>query len=309
VADCCWRAGGFFCKGFTGSGDGGCGSALQLLYQGDKTGKSFFAGLLVARNGVGGVFARAHEAVAGAVVGDWLIFLVSGLHGFGGRGDGCADASVIAGVEAVDGRCDGGDVSRAGAIEDEGGGEIFAVGCEGEGFPATPAEADGGDLAVACGNLLCVVGYGVEIGIDALGIETGYSFGGGVHAGKFAGAAAVGAEAGEKIGSDDDEALGGELVCHLLGPVAEAEDLMDKNDDGCLLLDLGVDDEGLDGAVAVFDRGVFVVAGRGFEAGLCPVLCVGDEREEQEEGEEFQGRSAHGRSVVPKRISGQEQMN
>ena len=59
-----------------------------------------------------------------------------------------------------------------------------------------------------------------------------------------------------------------------------------------LSLDLGIDDEGLKGAAAVVEGDVFVVAWRGFEAGLGPVLRVqgsGGKRKEQEEGEEVQG--------------------
>jgi len=58
---------------------------------------------------------------------------------------------------------------------------------------------------------------------------------------------------------------------------------VDEDDDGDLLLGLGVDDEGLDGAVAVLDGDVLAMAGRGFEAGFGPVLCVGGEGEEQKE--------------------------
>ena len=85
--------------------------------------------------------------------------------------------------------------------------------------------------------------------------EAGDGFGGGIHAGEGIGVALVGAEAGEKIGGDDDEALAGEFVGHLLGPVAEAEDLVDEDDDGGFGFDLGVDDEGLDGAAALDEPG------------------------------------------------------
>ena len=183
------------------------------------------------------------------------------------------------------------------AVEDEGGGEVFAMSGEGEGFAAAPAEANGGDLSVAGGNLLGVVGGGVEVGGDDGGVEAGDGFDGGVHAGEGVGAAAVGAEAGEEVGGDDDEALSGELVGHLLGPVAEAEDLVDEDDDGGFGLDLGVDDEGLDGAVAVLEGDVLVVAGRGVEAGLGPVLRVqgsGGERKEQGDGEELEWRELIG---------------
>ena len=127
--------------------------AFHLFDESDEAGEALFAGGFVGGGGVGS-FAGAHEAVTGAVVGDGLVFFAGGFHGFGGGGDGGADAGVVAGVEAVDGGGDGGDVRRAGAVEDEGGGEVFAVGGEGEGFSATPAEADDGDLSVGGGNLL-----------------------------------------------------------------------------------------------------------------------------------------------------------
>src|ERR1700722_3383053 len=145
---------------------------------------------------------------------------------------------------------------------------------EGEGFSSAPAEANSSDFAVSGRNLLCVVGCGIEIRSNGIRVKARYGLRGGVLAGEGVGAAAVGAEACEEVGGDDDEALRGELVGHLLGPVAEAEDLVDEDDYGGFGLDLGVDDEGLDGAVAVFDGNVLVMAGRGFEAGLGPVLCL-----------------------------------
>jgi len=75
---------------------------------------------------------------------------------------------------------------------------------------------------------------------------------------------------------------------------------VDEDDYGGFGLDLGVDDEGLDGAVAVFDGNVLVMAGRGFEAGLGPVLCLqtGSGEGKEKESEEVLNWSAHGRSVV-----------
>ncbi len=222
---------------------------------------------------VGGIFAGAHEAVACSIVGDGVVFFAGGLHGFGGGGDGRADAGVVAGVEAVDRSGDRGDISWASAIEDEGGGEVFAMSGEGEGLAPSPAEACDGDLAVGGGDLFGVVGCGVEVGVD-------YGWRRGPRrlwccrrlAGEGVGAAAVGAEAGEEVRRDDDEALAGEFVGHLFGPVAEAEDLVDEDDDGGFGFDLGIDDEGLNGAVAVFERDVLVVARGGVEARFGPVL-------------------------------------
>jgi hypothetical protein len=67
---------------------------------------------------------------------------------------------------------------------------------------------------------------------------------------------------------------------------------VDEDDDGGFGFDLRIDDEGLDGAVAVFEVDVLVVAGRGVEAGLGPVLRLegsGGEGKEEGGGEEFEG--------------------
>ena len=68
---------------------------------------------------------------------------------------------------------------------------------------------------------------------------------------------------------------------------------MDKDHDGGFALDFGVDDEGLNGAVAVVEGNVFAVARRGFEAGFGPVLRLdgyGGERKKQNAGEEPEDR-------------------
>jgi len=181
------------------------------------------------------------------------------------------------------------------------------MGGEGEGFASTPAEAYGCDLAVAGGDLFGVVGDGVEIGGDLVRVQAGDGFGDGVLAREGVGAATFGAGAGEEVGCDDDEACGGEVVGHRFGPVGEAEDLVDEYDDGDFAFDLRIDDEGLDGAVAVLDGDVLAVARRGFEACFGPVLSVGGEGKEQEDcGEEAEGCAAHGRSLVLRWIAGQE---
>ena len=101
-----------------------------------------------------------------------------------------------------------------------------------------------------------------------------------------------------RSGATTMKPCGGELVGHLFGPVGEAEDLVDEDDDGGLVLDLGIDDEGLDGAVAVLEGDVLAVARRGFEAGLGPVLRVGGDGEETSRRRARSLRGwAHGRSV------------
>lgn len=263
------------------------------MEESDEALEAFCASGFVARDGVVRVFSGAHEAVACALVGDGLVFFAGCLHGCNGGRNGGTDTGVVASVEAIDGGGDRGDIGRSGAVEDEGRGEVFAVGREGEGLTTSPAETCDCDLSVGGGDGLGVVGCGVQVGVNDVGVETGDGFRRGVHAGEGVGAATVGAEAGEEIRGDDDEALGGQFVGHLFGPVTESEDFVDKDDDRGFVFDLGIDDEGLDGAVAVFKRDVFVVAWGGFEAILRPVLCMqwrGGEGQEQRDGqEEFQG--------------------
>ncbi len=91
----------------------------------------------------------------------------------------------------------------------------------------------------------------------------------------------MGPIAAEQIGLDDDEAFRGNLVGHLFGPVTEAENLVDHDHDGGFVLDFGIDDEGLDGAVAPVERDIFPMARGGFEAGFGPVLRVGRDSEER----------------------------
>jgi hypothetical protein len=188
---------------------GGYRGGFHFFNEGDEAGEALLAGGFVGGGGVGG-FAGAHEAVSCAFVGYGLVFFACCFHGIGGGGEGGADAGVVAGVEAIDGRGDGGDVSGAGAVEDEGGGEVFAVSGEGEGLAATPAESCDGDLSVGGGNLFGVVGCGVEVRGDDCGVKAGDGFGPVVAgAGEGVGAAAVGAEAGEEVWGDHDEALRG----------------------------------------------------------------------------------------------------
>jgi hypothetical protein len=299
------RSGGFFRGyGLVMSCIAGHGCGLHLFNKCDDAGEGLFACGFVGGASVGG-FACAHEAVACSVVGDRFIFFACGFHGVGSGGDGGTDTGVVAGVEAVDRSGDGGYVSGAGAVEDEGGGEVFAVSGEGEGLAAAPAESSDGDLTVGCGNLFSIVGCGVKVGVDDGWVKAGDGFGGGVHAGEGIRAAAVGAETGEEVGCYDDEALSCEFVGHLFCPVAEAEDFVDENNDGGLGFDLGIDDEGLHDAVAVLEGDVLVVAGRGVEACFSPVLRMdgsGGERKEQSDGEKFEGawhRYRHAGSLVP----------
>ena len=83
------------------------------------------------------------------------------------------------------------------------------MGGEGEGFATTPAEACDSDFSVGGREMFAVVGGGVEISGDDVGVERGYGFDGSVLAGEFSGASTIGAEAGEEVWGDDDEALCG----------------------------------------------------------------------------------------------------
>jgi len=89
---------------------------------------------------------------------------------------------------------------------------------------------------------------------------------------------------------------------------------VDKDDDGGFGFDLGIDDEGFDGAVAVLEGDVLVVAGRGVQTGFGPVLRVegsGGEGEEKGGGEELEGgghgcRYRHGEESSTWRAEGQD---
>ena len=75
---------------------------------------------------------------------------------------------------------------------------------------------------------------------------------------------------------------------------------MDEDDDGGLGFDFGIDDEGLDSAIAVFEGDVFVMTRRGIEAGFGPVLRLdGRDREREKHGsdgefEDTRHRERHG---------------
>ena len=130
-------------------------------------------------------------------------------------------------------------------------------------------------FAVGGRKLLAVVGGGIEIGHHLVRIQSGDGFRGRIPVGKRLGATAIRPKAGEQVRRDDDEALSGKFIGHLFGPVAEAEDLVDENDDGSFVLDLGIDDEGLQAAVAVLESDVLVMSRRSIEPGLGPVLSLG----------------------------------
>src|SRR5687768_9366359 len=97
------------------------------------------------------VLALAQEAVAGALVDHRLEGLAQLLHRRLGGRQGGVDALVVAAVEAVDGGLDLRQLVAGvleGAVEDEGGREVGAMGGEAEALPAPPAEAGHGHLPV-----------------------------------------------------------------------------------------------------------------------------------------------------------------
>ena len=256
------------------------------------------ASLFVGGRGVGS-FAGAHEAVAGAIVGDGLVGFVESLHVDDGLGNRCADALVIAGVEAEYRRVDAGHGVFVGrrAIENERCRKIGTIGGEAEGLATSPAKADDEELAVGGRELFAVVGGGVEVSGDLVGIE----FVNGLHdvVGRNAvGAATVGSHAGEKIGSDGDIACGGDLIGEVFDPVGHAEDFVDDEDDGSFVFGFGVDDEGFYGAAIVLDGDPFAMARRFIEFGDGPVLRGsgrrGDERSAEGDGEEEKMDAFHG---------------
>ena len=151
----------------------------------------------------------------------------------------------------------------------------FAVGSEPERLAAAPAETHDRELAVGSGQLLTVVGDGVQVGGDLVGRKLGDSLAHIAHAGEVLGAAAIRAHAGEQVGSDGDVAVGGELVGDRLHPVRHAEDLVNHHHHRGLVLDLGIDHEGRDVAAVVFDRDPLLVSRRLVELGAGPVLRLG----------------------------------
>src|SRR5208283_5303971 len=109
------------------------------------------------------------------------------------------------------------------------------------------------ELAVGGGQLDRVVGGGVQIGGDGVGVEARNGFDDSLLVGKGGGASPLGSEAGEQVGCDDDVAHGREVVGHRARPIAQAEDLVNQDDHRRLVAHLGIDDESVNGAVAVSD--------------------------------------------------------
>ena len=218
------------------------GRGLHLAQELDEARETLLPCGFVAWNRVAGIFAGAHESVPRAIVCDRIVYLARGLHGIDGSGNRGSNARIVASIEAIYRSGDGGNILGARPVEDEGGRKIFAMGCESERLAPTPTEASHCDFAVGGGKVLAVVGCGVEVGRDNVLVKAGDGFDGRILAWKLAGAAAIGTKSGEQVGSDDNESLAGQFVGHFLGPIAEAEYLVNENDNRGLGFDLRVND-------------------------------------------------------------------
>jgi hypothetical protein len=63
------------------------------------------------------------------------------------------------------------------------------------------------------------------------------------------------------------------------------------------VLDFGIDDESLKGAAAVVQGNVFVVARRGFEARLCPLLRLNEHSEKSKKDDASEEPEGKGKSL------------
>src|SRR5712691_10600524 len=110
-----------------------------------------------------GRFPGSHETVTGSVVSDWLVGLAGFFHQLSRFGNGRVDARVVAAIKTIDRRVNAGDVFflvRTGAVEDEGGFDVFVVGGKAERLAASPTKAPDRKFAVASRQLRDVIGHG-----------------------------------------------------------------------------------------------------------------------------------------------------
>src|SRR5947207_13645099 len=125
----------------------------------------------------------------------------------------------------------------------------MAGGGKAERLASTPAEPSYRHLAVGRWKLLNVIGGGIEIGSDGIGIEFENSLHNGVTVGKIAALAAIRPEAREQVRGDGNVSGGGQFVRGAAHPVAQAEDFMDQNHGRRFSLGLGINDECVNHAV------------------------------------------------------------
>src|SRR5579871_1027261 len=100
-----------------------------------RVGTSFLVRLSASR-----ILTRAHEAVAGAIVSDRIVFFTGGLHRVRSTGYRSANTSIVPCIEAINRRGDAGDILRTGAVKHKCCTQILAIGGKAEGLSATPAE-------------------------------------------------------------------------------------------------------------------------------------------------------------------------
>src|ERR1051326_2415908 len=153
-------------------------SQLDFLQQLQPPLPAFHSRFLIRFAGIG-CFARSHETVARAFVGDWLDRLARLLHQFDRLGNGRADASVVPSVEAVHRTMNAGDVFflvRPAPIEDEGGFDVLVVRGEAKRLRTSPTKPGYRHLTVGRGQLGNVRRHGIQIGRDLIGREFGNRF-------------------------------------------------------------------------------------------------------------------------------------
>ena len=116
----------------------------------------------------------------------------------------------------------------------------------------------------------CVVRGGVEIRRHLVGIQLADGLGDAC--GEIFGAAAIGRHAAEQVWGDGDVTRGGEFVGKFLRPVAEAEDFVNDEDHGTLVLRFGVNDQRVHVSAIVFYGDPLAVARRFVDAFARPRL-------------------------------------
>ena len=119
-----------------------------------------------------------------------------------------------------------------------------------EALAPAPAETCYEQLAVGGGNLLGIIRDGVEVRGDLVRIKMAHGLNrrtthASLSLGEGAAPATVRPHAGKKVGGDRDVTGFRHLVSQILHPIRHPENLMNDEHHGCLVLRLGVDDEGL----------------------------------------------------------------
>src|ERR1700678_4376904 len=148
------------------------------------------------------------------------------------------------------------------------------MGSEGERLAATPAEPPPGYLTVARRQVLAVVCCRVQVRVHNRGVQSGNRLDGCLLRGKLARTSAAWPKTGQQVRCNHNETLCSQFIGHLLGPVAETEDLMDQHHNRRFVFHLWIHHKSLHRAVAVLERNVFMMAWRSFKPGFGPVLSL-----------------------------------